>query len=243
MAHVDAYQRDLAYIHDTGFGQRARDSAPGLLKLFHHNGIRDGLIVDLGCGSGIWARVLTDAGYQVMGVDISPAMIELARQRAPRGLFQVGSFVRFPIPPCRAVTALGEVFNYQFDPENSLRTLRRVCKRAFDALPRRGLLVFDVAQAGRCRGLRQRFFEGKDWVCLVEYRHDVAKQQLTRRIVSFRKADDRYRRNEEIHLQQLYPGAKVADMLRGIGFRVRQVRSYGEYFLGDGVVAFVARKP
>jgi SAM-dependent methyltransferase len=243
MIHADAYQCDLAYIHDKGFGAFARDSALGLLKLLQQNGIREGLVVDLGCGSGIWAKKLVDVGYQVMGVDISPAMIELARKRVPEARFHVGSFVEFRIPVCQAVTALGEVFNYLFDPNNSLRTLRRTCREIFDALTLCGLLIFDVAQPGRCKGLTQRFMEGDDWTCLIEYRQDVAKQRLIRRIVSFRKVGGRYRRHEETHIQQLYPGAKVAEMLREIGFRVRPVRSYGKHALGPGVAAFVARKP
>jgi hypothetical protein len=85
--------------------------------------------------------------------------------------------------------------------------------------------------------------EGEDWTCLVEFRHDVARRQLTRRIVSFRKAGESYRRHEETHTQQLYPGTKVAEMLRAIGFRVRQSRSYGKHPLSPGVVALVARKP
>jgi SAM-dependent methyltransferase len=243
MTHAKAYQRDLAYIHDTGFGAFARGSAPGLLNLFQQAGITEGLVVDLGCGSGIWAKALADSGYEVVGVDLSPAMIELARERVPEATFHVQSFLEFPIPGCRAVTALGEVFNYLFDSRNSLQTLRRVCQGIFDALTPRGLLVFDVAEPGRCKGLTQRFLEGEDWTCLVEYRRDDARQQLTRRIVSFRKVGGTYRRQEETHTQQLYPGTRIADMLRTIGFRVRQVRSYGDYPLSPGVVALVARKP
>jgi SAM-dependent methyltransferase len=243
MSHGDAYQNDLAYIHDRGFGEFARGSAPGLLQLLRQNGIADGLIVDLGCGSGIWAKALEDAGYQVTGVDISPAMIELARQRVPNARFQVGSFVEFRFPACQAVTALGEVFNYLFDPKNSLRTLRRVCRRIFESLTPQGVLVFDVAEPGRCQGFKQRFVEGDDWTCLVEYRHDVAKQQLTRRIVSFRKFGGTYRWHEETHIQQLYPGTRIAEMLRSIGFRVRLLRKYGDYPLPKRVIGVVARKP
>ena len=237
-----SYQHDLAYIHDTGFGDFARSSAPCLLQLFRKNGINDGLVVDLGCGSGIWAKALVDAGYQVVGVDKSPAMIEIARQRVPDATFPVGSFVDFPIPPCQGVTALGEVFK-PVDPSNSLRTLRRVFRRVFDALMPNGLLVFDVAEPGRCKGVKQSFKEGPDWTCLVEYRHDDAKQQLTRRIVSFRRVGDNYRRHEETHVQQLYQGTKIAEVLREIGFRVRLVRSYGKYRLPQGTVGIVARKP
>jgi SAM-dependent methyltransferase len=243
MSQKHAYENDLAYIHDRGFSAFATGSAPGLLKMFQQHVIREGLIVDLGCGSGIWARKLADSGYRVIGLDISPAMVELARQRVPEARFQVGSFVQFPIPACRAVTALGEVFNYLFDPNNSLRTLRQVCKRAFDALTPNGLLIFDVAEPGRCKGFGQRFTEGEDWTCLVEYRQDVAKQQLIRRIISFRKIGNTYRRQAETHIQQLYSGTKIAEMLREIGFRVTQMRGYGKYRLSPGVAAFVARKP
>ncbi|HMF18003.1 MAG TPA: class I SAM-dependent methyltransferase [Gemmataceae bacterium] len=149
--YVDAYERDLAYIHDRGFGALARRSAPGLLQLFRQHRITEGRVVDLGCGSGIWAKELTDAGYQTLGVDISPAMIEPARRRVPNTEFHVGSFIEFRVPPCRAITALGEVFNYLFDPKNSLRTLQQVFKRMFDSLTPTGLLVFDVAELGRCK--------------------------------------------------------------------------------------------
>ncbi len=152
MPHADAYQHDLAHIHDTGFGDFARNSAPNLLNLFRKNGINDGLVVDLGCGSGIWAKALAEAGYQVVGVDLSPAMIEIARQRVPEATFHVASFLDFQIPACRAVTALGEVFNYLFDRRNSVRALRRLFDEVFDALAPNGLLVFDVAEPGRCRG-------------------------------------------------------------------------------------------
>ena len=84
------YARDLATIHDAGFGGFARDAAPGLLRRLRRAGIHDGLVVDLGCGSGIWARALTDAGYDVLGVDQSEAMLEIARRQAPEAQFVTG---------------------------------------------------------------------------------------------------------------------------------------------------------
>ena len=197
MTHTDAYQHDLAYIHDTSFGGFARSSAPNLLKLFRKNGIKDGLVVDLGCGSGIWARALADAGCQAVGADQSAAMIEIARQRVPEATFHVSFLLDFKFPTCRAVTAMGEVLDYLFDKRNSMRALRRLSERVFDALEPNGLFVLDVAEPGRSK--RQKFFikEGPDWSCLVEYDHDNDKQRLTRRIVTFRKIGDNYRRHEE----------------------------------------------
>jgi methylase of polypeptide subunit release factors len=47
------YKEDLAFIHDVGFSDYALKSAPGLLDILAQNQIRDGLVVDLGCGSGL----------------------------------------------------------------------------------------------------------------------------------------------------------------------------------------------
>ena len=42
-------------------------------------------MLDVGCGSERLARRLGDAGFEVVGVDASPAMIALAREHAPAG--------------------------------------------------------------------------------------------------------------------------------------------------------------
>jgi len=47
-----AYDEDLAYVHDVGFGDFARSVAPGVLEILRRSGITGGLVVDLGCGSG-----------------------------------------------------------------------------------------------------------------------------------------------------------------------------------------------
>ncbi len=135
MTQAIAYASDLAYIHDTGFGDFARQSAPGLFALLAECQIASAQVVDLGCGSGIWATLLADRGYDVVGVDISAAMVEMAQRRVPEAQFHIASLYDFRLPECGAVTALGEVFNYLFDARNSLAALRRVCQNAFcDAL-------------------------------------------------------------------------------------------------------------
>ena len=170
-------------------------------------------------------------------------MIGIARRRIPEAEFHVKSFLEFRLPAGRAVIALGEVFNYLFDEGNSLRSLRLLFSKVFNVLPPKGILVFDVAEPGRCGGLRQGFREGEGWGCLVQYEYDSERQQLARRIVTFRKTGNAYRRHEETHRQQLYRGTTLAETLREIGFRVRLVRSYGAYHLPDHVVGIVARRP
>ena len=52
------------------------------------------------------AHAFAQAGYRVIGVDISAAMIELARQRVPAAEFHVASFLDFQLPACSAITAI-----------------------------------------------------------------------------------------------------------------------------------------
>src|SRR5437867_4220617 len=120
---MSGYREDLAYIHDVGFGNFARRAAPGLLQILRTLGTVEGPVVDLGCGSGIWARALGNAGYDVLGVDQSADMLAIARQRAPNAEFCQASFLRTDLPRCAAVTAIGECFNYLFDGHNTKRGL------------------------------------------------------------------------------------------------------------------------
>ena len=101
-----------------------------------------GLVVDLGCGSGILARVVIDAGYDALGVDISSDMVTLARDRAPTGDFRVGSLHDLAIPDgCIAVCAIGEALNYATDVRAGLDAFRQLAQRAFEALATCKLLV------------------------------------------------------------------------------------------------------
>ena len=110
-----AYGSDLTYIHDTGHGDLARAAAQTVIAALHRAGRDHGRVVDLGCGSGIFARALLDAGFDVTGFDLSEAMIATARLRAPHADLRIGSFLDADIPACVAVTAVGECFSYLFD--------------------------------------------------------------------------------------------------------------------------------
>jgi SAM-dependent methyltransferase len=238
-----AYGQDLAYVHNVGFGSFAEQSAPGVLSILRRRGISSGLVIDLGCGGGLWARRLVDAGYGVLGIDVSLHMIAMARQRVPEATFRTASFLDGNLPPCTAITALGECFNYQFDVRNRRSSLRWLFRQAYRALQPRGLLIFDVAEPGRAEGSDRRFWEGRDWACLTEYHHDHPRDRLTRRIITFRKVGRQYRRAEETHVQQLYEGSQLASDLRQIGFRVRTVRGYGSFRFQKAQVGLIARKP
>src|SRR5947209_5688592 len=172
------YREDLAYIHDVGFGGFARQSAPGLLGLLRGAGVAGGLVVDLGCGSGLWARELVGAGYAVLGIDLSAAMLAIARARVPGAEFRQGSFLDADLPRCDAVTAVGEIFNYLFDDANGRGALARFFGRVHRALRPGGVFVFDVAGPGRGggRGPRQKNWQGEDWAILLETEEDERRR-------------------------------------------------------------------
>ena len=218
------YARDLAHVHDVGFGEFARDAAPGLLRRLRRAGVRGGLVVDLGCGSGIWARALLDAGYEVLGVDVSPALLAIARRRAPEARFVRGSAYDVELPACAAVTALGEVLNYAPPARGLPRLLRRV--RA--ALGPGGLLVFDVAGPGRQRAAARRaWHQGDDWVLCLDAAENRKRAELTRRITVFRRSGRSWRRSDEVHVLRLLDPAAVRAELRRAGFDAEMLRGYG----------------
>jgi SAM-dependent methyltransferase len=238
----DAYGDDLAYIHNIGYDFHARGLAPALLKLFEKARLAGSVVVDVGCGGGIWAQQLAKAGHRPVGIDISPAMIAQARQRVPSGEFHVASFLDFSLPPCGAITALGEVVCYLFDRRSQRAALAQWLKKAFEALRPGGLLVFDITEMGLDRNTAPGWRCGDDWACGVWREYDEQRSQLVRHITTFRQIGEAYRRGEETHRIQLYDGRDIAVLLRKIGFRVRSTRRFGNYRLLPKRLGFIARK-
>lgn len=229
------YRADLAYIHHTGFSEFAESASAGVMGLLHERGIRDGLVVDVGCGSGVLARALTGAGFDVLGIDASPSMIDIARTTAPDARFEVATFAGATLPRCAAITALGEVLNY-----GTLEGVRAFIAHAAEALGNGGVLMFDVAERGSYPAHDERRIGGDDWSAIVIKDSDGAR--LTRRVLTFRQLDGTTRRDEEVHALELYERETLLAMLRDAGFRVRVRHSYGSYRLPKGHAAYVATR-
>lgn len=243
MSKSEGYRRDLAYIHDAGFGDFARYAAAELIRQLSAATIKSGLLVELGSGSGILAHKLSAAGYDVLGFDISPAMVELARIQAPRAQFRCQSFLGVQPPPCVAVAAVGEIFNYLFDRRNQLARLRSVFRRVHRALAPGGLFLFDVATVGRePTGTRRSFREGDGWACLFEATEFPKTKQLERRIITFRRHGKAFRRDDETHRLRLYDRDELIEPLRELGFRVSILPSYGKLQFPPGYLSVLARK-
>jgi SAM-dependent methyltransferase len=241
----DGYSEDLAQVHDSGFGQMARDAGDLLVSELHLREIRRGRVVDLGCGSGILSQRVAEHGFEVLGVDLSASFVALAQARLPAGTFVQGSVFSTMLPACAAVAAVGEVVNYLFDESHSFQAIRDLLARAHDALVPGGLLLLDAAMPGRIpTGRRRSYFEGEDWAVLVDAgeEQDPSGGVLTRRITTFRRVGEHYRRSVEVHRQRLIPPCELAGWLRAAGFAVRELDGYGAEPFPTGLTGFLAVK-
>ena len=241
----DAYRENLAYIHDAAHSALAQAAAQRLIKELRGTGSDRGLVVDLGCGSGLLAREVSSAGYHVIGIDLSEAMVAIARKRAPDAEFFVGSFVSFELPACVAVTAIGEVLNYAFDDRNNTEAHGDLFRRAHRALVPGGLLMFDVAGFDRApAGERvQMSMEGLDWKIDAETQLDETKDVLIRRIQSLRRVDGLDLHDSETHRLVLVDSNEMLQSLESVGFRAQKIGSYGAEPLPPGLTGFLGRKP
>ena len=97
---MEAYT-EFAQVYD-----RFMDNVPyeawceGISKILTEHGISEGLVLDLGCGTGTMTRLLRQKGYDMIGVDASAEMLEIARNhpgvRAVRNCGGGGVRLRFP---------------------------------------------------------------------------------------------------------------------------------------------------
>jgi SAM-dependent methyltransferase len=243
---VTGYSADLAYVHDVGFSGFAVNAGPGLLQILRSKGVRDGLVVDLGCGSGIWAARLVAEGFGVLGIDISPPMIKIARRNAPGARFRVGSLFTSDLPSCDAVTSLGECINYTFDPDAKSKAIKSFFGRVFEALRPGGVFIFDFAEPGQTApgAIRNGQLVKDDWAILFAVEESRVRRSLTRKMTIFRKKGaNRWFRTDESHVQCLYRAAGVVRQLRRTGFHVRLVRSFGGMPLPPAHAGIIAVKP
>jgi len=237
---MSIYGTDLAYIHDEGFSEFALRSAPGLLSLLRRNGVDHGLVVDLGCGSGVWARQLGFAGYDAIGVDVSPAMIKLARKKAPRAKFVTASLTDYELPKCDAITSIGECLSYAFAVDESGKAMERFFRRVRRALRPGGVFIFDLAAPGRHpAGMPiHAHWMGNGWAILVDALEEG--NVLRRQIATFRTTGKLYKRKDETHIVRLYRAASVCKSLETAGFRAQPIKRYGDYNLLAGQIGLVA---
>jgi SAM-dependent methyltransferase len=163
------YRRDLAYVHDQGYGFHAEACAPSILAFLDPVRVRHGVVLEIGCGSGLLTKRLVQAGHRVIATDASPAMLDLTRDAVP-GAEEVRTLALpdDPIPQVDAIVGIGHALNYLRDPA----AVRRALLALADALLPGGLLAVDLCDLewGTARqGALAQGRVGDDWAIVTRF--------------------------------------------------------------------------
>jgi SAM-dependent methyltransferase len=120
------------------WGARARDwadLAEGLSRelfeaVFDRLAVDPGTtLLDVGCGSGVAAALAVERGAHVSGLDATPQLLAIARERVPTGEFQHGDMEQLPYPDDTFDIVTGfNAFQYAANPHNALTEARRVTR-------------------------------------------------------------------------------------------------------------------
>lgn len=233
------YEVRLAQIHAQDYTQYAIAAAERLLAEI---GPGAGVVLDLGCGAADLADVVMPAGYDYVGVDLSPSMVALARSRRPDiRVIQASAFDLPEIADTRAIVAVGEVVNYAADPRAGLAGIHAWLRACHKALPAGGVLLLDVA--GPLRADPEpatRVNHGEDYRLEVTTVTDTSRRTLTRTIRIFDDAGEQ----TETHVLELIDPMEMLAALRSAGFDAIALPAYRDDLpFPRGWSGFLARVP
>lgn len=183
-------------------------------------------IVDLPCGQGRHAIELARRGYEVTGVDLSPYMLGMARERADASRVRVRWLVgdmreALPGETFDLVLNLFTSFGYFADEADD----RLVVRAAASMLESGGRFLLEVINGQRVMGN----FQEREWftvgqIAVMERRFlDVpGRRMVVERTVSSAKGED-----TSVHAVRLYGGPEMGTMLTAAGFA--RVDLYGDW--------------
>ena len=141
-----------------------------LEKLLRRSSIPVKLVLDLACGTGTMTWLLTQRGYEVIGVDGSEEMLAAAMSKSGQVAGVPPVFLHQSMPrldlygTVDAAVCCLDSLNYLTDPKDVQRTLQRL--HLFVAPG--GMLVFDVNTVAKLSSLDGQVFldETEDTLCL-----------------------------------------------------------------------------
>ena len=231
MDHLDAYagfaevydffMKDIPY-------EKWADYVTDILK---ENGILGGLVLELGCGTGTFTRLLAHKGYDMIGVDNSVEMLKVARNKTAEAdsdilwLFQdMREFELYGTG--RAIVSVCDSMNYITTWED----LKRVFSLVNNYLDPGGVFLFDMKTPYYYREVMgdrviAETEEEASYIWENSYYEDdmINEYDLT---FFIRQEKGLYKRCREKHLQRAYEREMVIRLLGEAGLRVEAV--YGE---------------
>ena len=188
-------------------------------------GITDGLVLELGCGTGTMTGLLADRGYDMIGVDNSEEMLaEAMEKRVESGqdiLYLLQDMQEFELyGTVRAVVSVCDSLNYITEREELLQVFRLVN----NYLDPEGIFLFDMNTVHKYRDLMgdTTIAENREegsfiWENYFDEASAVNEYDLT---LYIREDGETYRRFEEVHYQRAYDLKTIDRLLADAGMEL-----------------------
>lgn len=229
MERYDAYD-PIATIYNRHWGYFADRIYPVLNRLVLRDIPSGCVVLDLCCGTGQLAAVLSEKGYAVTGVDGSAGMIEIARKNAPG--------VEFLVQDARELSLdqrFAAVFS-TFDSLNhvmSLDDLELVFRNVHSVLDNGGWFEFDLnMEEGYLQRWRGSFgIVEDDLVCVARSSRDEKERIGRMDLTVFESEGTGWKREDVSLLQRWYREPDITERLQRAGFG--EVRTFA---CKDGVL-------
>lgn len=231
---MDAYT-GFAEVYDTFMDNvpysEWADYLEGTLKEY---GICDGLVLDLGCGTGSMTESLAKRGYDMIGVDSAGEMLEIAvKKREESGhdiLYLKQDMCAFELyGTVRAVISVCDCVNYILEEEELLETFRLVN----NYLDPGGLFLFDFNTRYKYENIlgNQTFAEDREECSFIwdnfYYEEDGINEYELALFIRDEKAGGLYRKFQETHYQRGYTLEEVKGLIEMSGLEF--VKAYDAY--------------
>lgn len=167
------------------------------------------LILDLGCGTGTLTEMMADAGYDMLGIDMSTDMIQIAmekREESGNDIMYLCQDMRELELYCTVgtVICICDSINYVLEPEEVIETFRRVNNYLYP----KGLFIFDfntdykyAKVIGDTTIAENREDCSFIWENYYDEESHINEYDLT---IFVQEEDDLFRRFEETHYQRGY---------------------------------------
>lgn len=173
---------EFAYFYDEFNGEADYDALYLHIKAaLEAHGIRDGIVADLGCGTGELTLMLTQAGYDMIGIDQSEEMLCVVRDKA--GQLGLDGGLLLLQQDLRSLDLYGTIRAAvsTFDTLNHVPDLDAVIANAGFFMEKGGVFLFDMNTPYKHRcvlGDNEFTFEQEDAACVWQNRYDEASRRV-----------------------------------------------------------------
>lgn len=222
MKKADSYEA-FAYVYDNFMDNIPYEEwADYLIGLLKEYGIDSGIIADLGCGTGSMTELLADAGYDMIGIDNSIDMLEIAREKMMDSeqqiLYLLQDMREFELyGTVHAIVSVCDSMNYILEKED----LVKVFRLANNYLEPRGYFIFDMNTQYKYRtqlGDRTIAEDREDMSFIWDNFYDEGTKINEYSLSIFvQEEDDLYRKYEEVHYQRAYSLEEVKEAIKEAG--------------------------